>query len=84
MKSVEFKNTVLPVEKRINFITVNQNGTFRCEAVNRESRTIKCNYKEYKTLRGAMNCLFAKQNGGANVLIELKGTDWAKATVTTL
>ena len=84
MKSVELKNTVLASEKRINFVTLNQDGTFTCEAVNRESRTTKCNYKNYKTIRGAVNCLFAKQNGGVNVLIEPNGTDWSKATVTTL
>jgi len=89
MNVAKFSNTVLPAETRINFITL-VNGQYSVRVLNRETRSTKTpmrGAKEimYKTIKGALNCNFAKQNGGVSILVDLNGhTDYAKAIITKL
>ena len=89
MNSFNFSNTVLSSESRVNIIRL-VNGSYSVRSLNRDTRSTKTPMKgakeiTYKTLKGALNCKIAKQNGGVSILVDLNGhTDFAKATITTI
>lgn len=89
MNASNFNQTVLSSESRVNLITIAGNS-FSVASLNRDNRSINRPMRgnkeiTYKTLKGALNCKVAKQNGGVSVLVDLHNqTDYAKAIITRL